>query len=299
MDLWIWITLVAATAQTLRFMLQKHLATATLSAAGATFARFIYSAPLVVVIALAYGRLTGAEVPQLGLVFWGYAIWGGVSQILATVCVVLLFGRRNFAVGITFKKTEVILSAVVGFVVLGDALSTTAMVAILIGLIGVLRLSDPPKTSGPWLGRIVNASAGLGIASGLLFAFSGVAYRSASLAIASDDSFFRAVVTLACVTAFQMIIMALWLAWRERGEIARVLASWRVSGLVGLTSMVGSACWFWAFTLQPVAMVKALGQVELILSLLASVLFFKEKISLREWQGLALLAVSILLLVLI
>lgn len=40
--------------------------------------------------------------------FWAYALAGGLTQILATMCVVALFAERNFAVGITFKKTEVI-----------------------------------------------------------------------------------------------------------------------------------------------------------------------------------------------
>ena len=49
---------MAAAAQTVRFMLQKHLKATKLSTAGATFARFIYSAPLVLVIALSYAGVT-------------------------------------------------------------------------------------------------------------------------------------------------------------------------------------------------------------------------------------------------
>jgi len=67
---------------------------------------------------------------------------------------------------------------------------------------------------------------------------------------------------------------------------------------VGLTSMGGSFCWFWAFSLQNAAYVKAVGQAELLLSLLASVLFFKEKITQREIVGMGLLVISIMGLVL-
>jgi len=49
MSLWIAVTLAAAIFQTLRFMLQKTLSTTRLSAAGATFARFAYSAPIIAV----------------------------------------------------------------------------------------------------------------------------------------------------------------------------------------------------------------------------------------------------------
>lgn len=298
MDLWILITLVAATAQTVRFMLQKHLKSTRLSTAGATFARFIYSAPLVAVIATTYAIGSGQGAPGIPSQFWAYAAFGGISQILATMCVVALFAHRNFAVGITFKKTEVILAAVVGFVLLGDTITLPALGAILIGLIGVLLLSDPPKAAGG-ITRIFNRASGLGLLSGLLFAFSGTGYRGASLSLADGDAFYRAIITLAFVTAFQTVIMAIWLVWRERGEIRRVLAAWRVAGLVGLTSMIGSISWFTAFTLQTVALVNAVGQVEMILSLLASTLFFKEKVSKREWQGLGFLGLSIVILVLV
>ena len=50
---------------------------------------------------------------------------------------------------------------------------------------------------------------------------------------------------------------------------------------------------------DPVEGVKAVGQVELVLSLLASVLFFGEKISARELVGMAILSGSILMLVLV
>jgi drug/metabolite transporter (DMT)-like permease len=50
--------------------------------------------------------------------------------------------------------------------------------------------------------------------------------------------------------------------------------------------------------LQNAAYVKALGQVELILSLFASILFFRETITRREIAGMALLGASILALVL-
>lgn len=92
--------------------------------------------------------------------------------------------------------------------------------------------------------------------------------------------------------------MLVWLSLREKGEIARVWAARRVAVWVGMTSLLGSFCWFWAFTLQNAAYVKALGQIELLLSLLASVLFFKEVITRREILGMGLLILSILVLLL-
>lgn len=297
MPLWIPVTIFAAFAQNLRFMLQRHLKVTGLSTAGATFSRFLYSAPLVAVIALGYSSARGLGVPEITGRFWGYAIVGGTSQILATMCVVSLFAERAFAIGITFKKTEVMLTALIGFLLLGEAVSLGAAVAIAVGFLGVVILSDPPNASGDWR-RFFNKGAALGIASGALFGVSAIGYRAASLELASADPFLRASVTLMCVTAFQTLAMALWLRMREQGEIGRVLASWRVSTLVGLTSMLGSLGWFTAFTLQNAAYVKALGQVELVFSFLASTFLFREKTTKREIVGVLVLVSSVLILVL-
>ena len=297
-DLWIIVTLLAAVFQTARFMLQKVLATSTLSPAGATFSRFIYSAPFIALLLAAYLHLTQASIPVLDMRFWGFGALGGTAQILATVCVVALFKERNFAVGITFKKTEVIQTVLVGVLLLGELISWGGFAAIALGLLGLLLLSGGKEASGFHLSDFHNRAAGLGIASGILFAFSAVSYRGASLTLADDDPLLRAGVTLMAVVMMQTVIMAVWLYFREQGEIARVWRARRVAIWIGLTSMGGSLCWFIAFTLQNAAYVKAMGQVELILSIMASTLFFREKITAREALGMAVLIASILLLIL-
>jgi drug/metabolite transporter (DMT)-like permease len=294
MSLWISISVAAAVFQTLRFMLQKVMAKQTLSATGATFARFLYSAPIIVVLTTLYLNQTGQAWPDLSPQFWMYAATGGLAQVLATVCVVLVFKSRNFAVGITFKKTEVILAVLVGIVVLGDQVSWQGLGAIVLGLIGVLLLSSPAQIEA-WNWRMMfNRATGLGILSGALFAVSAVTYRGASLQLDMTDHWGRAGVTLAVVTSMQLTGMAIYLFSRERGEISAVWQARRVAGWIGILSMAGSFCWFTAFTLQNAAYVKAVGQIELIFSLLVTVLFFKEKISFREWIGVAVLGMSVL-----
>ena len=75
---------------------------------------------------------------------------------------VALFAARNFAVGITFKKTEVILTALVGLVVLGDRIGLLALCAIVLGLIGVLVLSDNAGMPGLSLRRVARSGGGFG-----------------------------------------------------------------------------------------------------------------------------------------
>lgn len=297
MQAWIPITILAAFSQNLRFMLQKRLKDTRLSATGATFARFVYSAPLVAVLMVGYFAVTGHEVPRPDTRFFVFAFTGGIAQILATICVVALFAERNFAVGITFKKTEVVLTAIVGLIVLGDGVQLAGVLAIGVGFLGLILLSDPPGGGSGWR-RFFNKAAALGLGAGLLFSFSAIGYRGASLSLNVEDVVARAGFTLAVVTAFQSLIMAGWMALREKGEVTRVFAAWRVGVLVGLSSMIGSFCWFTAFTLQNAALVKALGQVELLFSYAATLFVFREKVSGREYAGTALILISVLVLVL-
>ncbi|WP_339762364.1 DMT family transporter [uncultured Sulfitobacter sp.] len=298
-DLWILVTLAAAFFQTARFMLQKYLATATLSAAGATFSRFLYSAPFIVCGLVAYLLVSGMGLPQIGPGFWAYGLLGGTAQILATVCVVLLFKQRNFAVGITFKKTEVILTVLTSWLILGEGVTVWGFAAIGLGVLALLLLSAKQGENGFRLRDLGNKATGLGIASGFLFAISAVTYRGATLAVMSDMPVLRAGVTLAAVVCMQAAIMAVYLKLREPGQMTAVWQARKVAAWVGMMSMGGSLCWFIAFTLQNAAYVKAFGQVELILSVAASTLFFREKITGREWAGMAVLVASILMLVLV
>ncbi len=299
MELWIIATLVATIFQTLRFMLQKQLSTGALSTGGATFARFAYSAPLLVVLVMIWFWHSGAALPNISARFWIMGAIGGLSQILATVCVVALFRTRNFAVGITFKKTEVILSALVGLIVLGEGVSVLGFIAILVGLVGVLLLSSAPEATGSIKDRIFTKAAGLGIASGLMFAISGVTYRAATLDVDAEAPLLRAAVTLSAVTLMQFTAMAIWLRVFETGQITAVWRARRKAIWIGLMSLGGSLGWFVAFTLQTAAYVNALGQVELLFSLLVSVLVFKERLSRREGLGIGFLTASVLLLILV
>ena len=297
MALWVPIAVFAAFVQNLRFMLQKHLKATQLSTGGATFARFVFGAPLAVALALTYANWSGQSLPAPGLEFWAFALTGGLAQILATACVVALFALRNFAVGMTLKNTETIQTALVGFLVLGEGLSSTAVLAVFVGFIGLVFLGDKGGQVGSWRERIDGRALLLGLAAGTLFGISAVGYRGASLSLPSGDVLLRASLTLALVTLSQSAVMSLWLRAREPGEMLKVFKAWRVTGLVGLTSMLGSLGWFTAFTLTTAAHVRVVGQIELIFSYLASIFFFREKPSWRENLGLLLLAASIVLLI--
>jgi drug/metabolite transporter (DMT)-like permease len=295
MELWVIATIAAAAVQTVRFMLQKRLKGLGFSTGGATFSRFLFAVPLAGFGVAVLVALRGYDIPHLGAVFWAFATAGGVAQIIATFCTVALFSERSFAVGIAFTKTETVQVALFSAVFLAEAVSGLGVLAILIGLAGVLMLSRPPQ--GWVAGKIFNRATVLGLLAGGFFGLSAIGYRGATLEIANPDALFRAMLALACVTAFQSIAMLLWLRWREPGEVTKVLRAWRATLPVGVTGVLGSLGWFTAFALQNAAYVRSVGQVELIFSVLVSMLVFGEKPKAREVAGMGLLALSIILIV--
>ncbi len=276
-------------------MLQKTLSLGALSAVGATWSRFVFAVPFAGFFVFAYGQISGESLPHLPPMFWAFSIGGGLAQILATWAVVALFSLRNFAVGITFKKTEVLQAALLGFVVLGDRVSFWGVLAILLGFVGVGYLSADNRA----LKSLNRHSVALGVFAGALFAISGVAYRGAVLQVAAENPFSRAILTLLVVTLFQTLALALWLAIWQQGEIRRVLKSWRTSIWIGMAGIGGSIGWFAAFSLQNAAYVFAVGQIEVIFSILIGRFLFGEKLSGRETLGIILVTLSILALILL
>ncbi|MEX0969179.1 MAG: DMT family transporter [Paracoccaceae bacterium] len=297
MSVWIVASLAAAFLQNLRFVLQKTLKS-QISTLGVTFSRFIFAAPFAAALVAGLVWFGGYTMPGLTAAFFIYASIGGVAQIVATALLVALFSLRNFAVGIAYSKTETIATVALSAMILGEGVGLLALLAMLVTLAGVVLMSGLPRMGNLRAG-IFGKPALIGIGSGVLFALASIGYRGASLALDGGDFLIRAALTLAFVTAFQTLIMAVWMALRAPGQVLAVLGLWRIAIWVGITGMLGSLGWFIAFTLQHAAYVKAVGQVELVFSVLASWLFFRERITRMEITGIALVAGGIVLLVLV
>ncbi len=295
MELWIPITIAAAFLQNLRSALQKHLQ-GSLGTRGASFVRFGYGFPVAVLYVVGLHLIGGFRLPQPTLGFAVWAIIGGLAQIYATIMLVYLFSLRNFTVGTAYSKTEPMQAALFGLVILGERLSLGTVVAIFIGIVGVMTISvaRSPLTFAGLFRSLATRTALIGIASGGVFGISAVAYRSASLSLDGPNAVMQAGFTLAFVTGFQTLFMLIWMLATDRSEIGKVIRSWRTSALVGLAGVVGSAGWFTAMTLQQVAYVRALGQIELVFTFMASVFLFHEKINRLEVLGCLLIVAGIL-----
>ena len=299
LELWIPITLAAAFFQNLRSALQKHLK-GRLSTVGAGYSRFVYALPVVALYVIALNQLAGQTLPSFNGKFLLYCLLGGVCQILFTVTLLKLFSYQSFAVGTTFSKLEVIVVALLGVIVLGDGLSGFAMIAIGISVLGLFALSlGQAKIS---LGALLRGVAQKQTATGLLCAAwlggSSVFFRGASLSLEYPDFMMSAAFTLLISLIIQTVLMGGYLLAREPGEIGQVFRHWRWAGLAGITGALASICWFSAFTLENASYVRALGQIELLFTFIATTLVFRERVSRAELVGIVLICLGILILLL-
>lgn len=297
-ELWIPITIAGAFFQNLRSALQKHL-TKKLTTAGATYVRFFYAWPIALAYVWGLHEIGGHALPEVNASFLLYCVLGSLTQITSTFLMVWVFSFRNFAVGTTYSKTELAQVAFLGFVLLGDTLSFLGIVAIFISVFGIMAMSvAQTKISVPTLfTSLAEKSTIIGLASGAFLGASVVFFRGAALNLSHESPFMASAFALAVAVIMQTVGMGLYLLIRDRATFVAVLQNWRWASAVGVAGVFGSIAWFTAFTLQNAAYVRALGQIELVFTFAASIIFFKEKTNRLEFLGILAIVAGILLLI--
>ncbi|HSR71829.1 MAG TPA: DMT family transporter, partial [Kiloniellales bacterium] len=297
--LWIPITVFAAFMQNLRSALQKHIR-GRLSTGGAAYVRFFYALPFALIYLRILPEFGGGPIPPVNAPFLVYCLLGAVAQILFTFLLIHLFSFRNFAVGTTYSKTEVIQIAVLGLILLGDTVSLAGALAIAIGMVGILALSVA-HSGITWRGLatgLFEKPTLIGLLCGAFLGASVVCFRGAALALGDGEVVTRAAFTLVLALVMQTLLMGAYLLVREPGQLSAVLRNWPVALMVGVTGCLASIGWFTAFTLENAAYVRAVGQIELVFTFIASVVFFKERSNRLELLGIVLIVGAILILIL-
>jgi len=289
METWFLLTLCGAFLQNLRSLLQRKV-TDSLSINGASFVRFLFAIPFAVLICMfSIDTFTGVSDK-----FLLYVVLGGIAQIVGTSCLIAAVVQGNFSVGTTLSKTEAAQAALFGLVVLGDSVSLSVALGIAVSLLGVVCLSS---NATELLSRLSRRALALGLVSGTGFAIAAVCFRGASLSLDGGTFFERAAVTVLSAVILQSLIMGVYLMVREPGQLSKVLEHWKISSVIGGIGMFASLCWFSAMTLNSAAIVRAVGQVELLFTLVTTIFWFKEKIRFSQLVGMLLIVGGIWLLV--
>jgi drug/metabolite transporter (DMT)-like permease len=298
MELWVFITIFAAFFQTVRTALQKHLKV-DLSTNAISFARFFYGFPWALAYIVFLIKSLNLPVPETDVGFWIYCFVAGIAQIISTSLLVYLFSFKNFMIGTTYVKTEAIQTAILGVIFFQEAINLWGFFAVLVGILGIMLISiaHAQINAQSLIKGITQKEALIGLCAGGGLALASLCLRQASLSLESESFLLQAAMTLVCTLFIQSTLMGIYLALKERDQWPKMLKQWRKTGLVGLTSVLGSGGWFTAFTLTTAAYVKTVGQIEIIFTILISIFIFKENIKKHEYFGMALIILSILILI--
>ena len=295
-ETWVIVTIIAAITQTLRSATQKKMKP-LLGDGGASYIRFSYALPFAWLWVFAYQVFAGLDLPSLTLAFWIWMLLAALMQVLFTVFLIAMFSHRSFAAGTAFSKTEVLQAAIYEALILGIVVSVMTGTAILIGAIAVVMLSlakADMKKNGV-MATLFSRQTAIGLASGSCLGLSTVFFKAAILALDGGDWLLNAGYTGAMAVLVQTLAMGAWLAVRKPEELKLSLVYWRPSLAAGFWGAFATAAWFTAFTLNAVAPVRAVGQVELLITMGVSVLYFREKINRIEAISILLLAMSIIM----
>ena len=283
---------MAAFMQAWRNAFQKQLST-TVDVWGVTLARFIFGLPFAVLYLSSLYYLKPVEnVVHFTPRFWVYVVIAGCSQILATALMVQLFKQKNYAVGEKKKKSEAILAAIIGVTFLADHLSFLAWIGVALGGYAVFLLSKGQQVNG-----FSARTLAIGIGSGLSFAITSILVREASLELSNLPTLHRAAWVLLMVIGFQCISMLIYLSVFSRQTLAAMWQRLDLTFKVSVCSFMASLGWFTAMSMMSVPVVKTLGQIEILFSMLISAYFFKEKLARTEHWGLGLVVIAAILVI--
>ena len=293
-EIWIPITIFAAFSQNLRSIYQKKLQK-NISNISSTYTRFLFGLPFVFIyfIFLYNYSNTTFLVSNINLQFIFYCLIGGISQIIATFLLLKIFMTNNFSVATAYSKTEPIQAAFFGFILLSDPISFIGFIGILIGLIGIMITSIKKVNLSI---NFFNLSVFYGILSGSLFGLAAVLFRGASHSLFSIDYILTSSFTLLIAIGIQTLILTIYILIKDIKQFYLLYLNWKDSLIVGFFGAFASICWFYAMSVQNVAYVRALGQIELIFTILASIFYFKEKIIKTEILGILITLIGILII---
>lgn len=277
--------------QAVRTAGQKQLST-HLNAMATTGVRYIYALPFAWIYLYLIVDYRQVAIPSLNADFLTYALIGCVTQIIGTVCLVAAFRYRNFAVATSLAKTEAIQIAFLGALFFSASLSFLGWFSVVVGVVGVIFVS---KVRFTYEDVFRNPGAGFGLASGLGLAITTLLIRESSLAL-HTDLVISAAVTLVFMITVQTAMSLIYIAIEDKSQLKLLFTHWRLCLFVGITSVLGSIGWFTGASYQNAAYVKALGQIEFFITLFITYRFFKEKITFKEYVGMTLILLSVIIL---
>jgi drug/metabolite transporter (DMT)-like permease len=284
---WVPVTLLASSAQTLRNAMQRDLIGA-LGAVGAAQVRFLFGLPFAAMFLVGLMVASGIGAPRLTALNLAWTAFGAVSQVIATAMMLAAMRTKSFVVAVAYTKTEAAQIALFGLVALDNPPTLALIAAIALATIGValMAVRSRKELAADW------RAAALGLFSATFFAFAAIGFRSAVIGVASPSKVLSASAILVAGLAIQSAALGLYLALFDRAGARAIVNAWRSSLFAGFMGALASQLWFIAFALTDAAPVRTLALIEVPMAQVVSLKMFREPPSLREGLGIALIVVA-------
>ncbi len=309
--LWIVISICAAFLQAVRTAAQKTL-NQRMSNLGTTYVRSVFGLPIMLAALAVLHFYWISAVPRPDPAYLLFTGLGAAAQIFATMALIYMFKLRNFAIGTMLTKVDILMTAIIGSLLFSESLSGPGMTALIVVVIGVLMMTIGKLGLGTLAGggeglaaTILGKSTQVALLCALLFTFSYLFLREATLVMAPLDgaevpdgpagAFWRGAWTLVIATLMQIVAVGLWL-WRAEPDLfGQLWPNRRIATFIGCTSAVGSFGWYTAFAMQNASYVRAVGQVEVVFTLLIAWFYFRERITALEFLGIVVTVAGVLM----
>ena len=294
---WVLITVVASLSQTLRSVFQKNIIE-DVGVLASAYSRFIFALPFVALLAVLFlGAQEIVLLKTISLKAWFFLIAASICQILFTIILIKLFTLRSFAIGVAFSKTEVIQTTLLEILIIGFILTSHVFLSIIIGFIGMLFMSKQKLIGKLGYNSLFLKQVTLGISCGIFLGLSSVLYKVALDSVVTDLIYKKVLVLSFLALAFQSVIFGTYIVSTEgKQNVLKLFSIWKKGLPVGFFGCAATFCWFSAFSLIDATFVRAVGQLEIVFSVLISYIFYKEKITGFEIIGMSLITISILAL---
>jgi drug/metabolite transporter (DMT)-like permease len=299
-DAWIPIAVLSALCQTVRTAALKVL-NRDLSLLVSTYVRFIFGLPILVTYALAVLYFGGEGWP---MITWAFVAWTAISsatQSGGTALLLQLLTLRNFAVGGIFMKADLIFTALLGTALFSEVISAKGWLSIGLAFAGVILVSTAKLERSPLSWRtsatsfLTDRSTHLGLGVALTFALSYLSLREATLTLAPGGVLHRGAWAGLLQALLQVVFLGAWLLWREPAGLWKMRHHLGLATFIGTISGIGTITWFTASAMQNSSYVAAVGQVQVVFTLLISWFYFRERILTLELIGIAVIIAGVLL----
>ena len=291
---WIFLTLGAITFQTMRNLEQRKLVK-KIDPLTASWARFILPFPLSIIVIFFTLNNFSYNLSKFILV-------NSIFQMLGSIFLVKAMQYRNYSIAITLGKTETIQALFVGLLFYNIKITPIEIIFIFIAFIGVILMSEI-KFNKNKLNPVTNPANFFGIFSATCFAITSFNLKNAcDILIELGYNNIIAATLVLLYTIFWQNIFFIAIKFKQKtlkNSIKSLISSDNINSFLIASSLsfIGSIFWYSAYSYGEVIHVKMVGQLEIIIALIISCFFLKERHSIKNFIGIFLVLFSILVII--